>query len=251
MRFRVAGLLCLFAWLTALAATVAIGDDRLPVDIQIGFEQNETLLVGPQGRTASGDQQSDFSSTPVFKILSPIKLGCLNDPFPVDRGTSVERDACFGFGARFSGSQKRLAGRWFNLVSDPAAKPNYNYRSDQIAGEVLFGQLSEVSLAVGLGLRAGLNNYDLIVTNNDLILFEQRNKFRGFASWAFYLDLQVLLAWPFLVFDWPLSPVFLFYSYEQTFDGANTLSVPDINGTGEIDVDFQVTTQTITLEILF
>lgn len=177
------------------------------------FEQNEALLVGPEGSTVAGTQESDFSSTPVLKILSPIKLGWLNQPIPVDLGTDAERKACFGFGARFSGSQKRLEGRWFNLDADPTAKPNYNFRSDQIAGEVLFGQLSEVSLAVGLGSRAGLNNYDLVVTDNDLILFEQRNKFRGFASWAFYLDLQVLLAWPFLVFEWPLSPVFLFYSY--------------------------------------
>ena len=248
-----------YKWILALLAGLllppaALPEEQLPVEILVGFERNNTTLAGPKGATVRGTE-FQFGESPVFKIISPIKLGCLNKLGVFGRRGSTERKGCFGFGIRFSGSQKRLAGPWFDLTADPAAEPVYRFRSDQIAGEVLFGQLSEVSLAVGLGLRVGLNNYDLLVTNNSnsAILFDQRNKFRGFASWAFYLDLQVLLAWPFFGVDsWPFDNVFFLYSFEQTIPGANTFRVPDINNpASEIEVDFQVRTQTLTIEFIF
>ena len=244
---------CVFALLAAFAlpSAATAQQRRVPLDLQAGFEQNRTTLEGPDGMRVRG-QEGASTSNPVFKIISPIKLGCVGQSRVFNRGTSSERRGCIGFGGRFSGSQKRLEGEWFERTAT-STTPSYNFRSDQIAGELLFGQLSEVSFAVALGLRAGLNNYDLQVTDNNTILFDQRNKFRGFASWAFYLDLQVLLSWPFFgVFTWPFDNVFFLYSFEETFPGANSFTVPDINNPGsEIDVDFQLQTHTITIEFIF
>ncbi len=222
------------------------------MDIQVGFERNEVGLIDVRGGTSRSAKEPDFSTAPVLKIMSPIKLGCVALRRAFNQGTSSQREGCIGFGGRFSGAQKRLEGRWFDLASDAGAEPDYRYRTDQIAGELLFGQLSEVSLAVGLGLRGGINNYDLQVSDGDRILFEENNKFSGFASWALYLDLQVLLSWPFAGFyTWPSDHFYLLYSYEETINGANTVTVPDINGAGEIPVEMKVRTNTITLELIF
>lgn len=239
--------------LALLGASPAFSQVKaLPLDLQIGFEQNEVSLIGQQSDGSPITTEPETSEQAVFKIFSPIKLGCMALKSTFNQGGSSQRLGCLGFGVRASGSQKRLSGNWFPLAADPSINTTYTFRSDQLAVEFLFGQLSEVSLALGLGLRAGLNNYDLMVTKDSQILFLEENKFALFASWVAYIDLQVLFAWPFFgLYSWPSENVFLLYSLEGTIENYNNFKVPDINGTGETEVEIKNSTQTLTLEFIF
>ena len=233
-------------------SSLTFAEERLPVDIHIGFEKNIATLINLSSGERISEQESEYNDQPVFKILSPIKLGCLGKIQTWDNRTDAQRKGCIGFGARFSAAQKRLSGSWFHVDSSSDSETLYYYRSAQFAGEVLFGQLSEVSLAIGLGLRVGVNNYDLLVEKGDSILLHQLNKSTPFVSWSFYLDLQTILTWPFLgTFKWPFSPVFFMYSYEETFEGYNKLG-PLITGNGsEAEVELKTLTHTLTLELIF
>ncbi|MDH5751856.1 MAG: hypothetical protein OEZ59_05500 [Deltaproteobacteria bacterium] len=227
-------------------------DYRLPVDIHIGFENNDVILVDRQSNLMIHTEDSEYSTTPVFKIISPIKLGCMWNEITLDKSKGTMRRGCLGFGLRASGAQKRFKGRWFDLHTDPTAEPEYEYRTDQVAGEVMFGQLSEVSLAFGASVKLGFNSYDLYVFNADQLLFKEVNRKNLFASWAAYLDLQVLLSWPFMgVGNWPLAPFFFMYSYEETMPGKNTYKVPDINTGKTMEMEFRTRTHTVTMEVMF
>ncbi|MCP4295637.1 MAG: hypothetical protein GY786_08530 [Proteobacteria bacterium] len=234
------------------SVSVVFAESRLPLDIHIGFERNQVTLNDLKSGDTKTEEDSEYGNKPVFKILSPIMLGCFGKSRTWDSGTSAQRKGCFGVGLRFSAAQKRLSGSWFGLDSDTSAKPVYSYRSDQFAGEVLFGQLSQVSLAYGLGIRSGVNNYDLHVSYGDSLLVDKTNQNSTFLSWTGYLDLQVLLSWPFDgSYSWPLSPFFFMYSYEETFSQQNNLYVPDINGTTDTEVEVSTKTHTMTLELIF
>jgi len=223
---------------------------RLPVDLHLGFEQNEVILVDSAGVASKTQSEPSFSTTPVLKIISPLKLGCFGKRNIFNRGTTSQREGCFGAGIRLSGAQKRLSGTWFPPSATPDARPEYYLRTDQLAIEALLGHLSEVSLAFGLGLRTGINQYDLLVKDGSTILIDQRNRNQRFSSWTLYIDLQTLTTWPFGV-EWPMDHVYFFYSYESTFDRANRFTVPDLNTTGEVEIEMKVNTRTITIEFLF
>ncbi len=97
--------LAILLW-AGLSAGPLAAHEALPVDIQIGFERNEVGLIDVRGGTSRSAKEPDFSTAPVLKIMSPIKLGCVALRRSFNQGTSSQREGCIGFGGRFSGAQR-------------------------------------------------------------------------------------------------------------------------------------------------
>ncbi len=163
---------------------------RLPIDIQFGYERNEFEFSSENGES-SNDEDSDFNNRPIIKIISSTLLSC----FSKIKGNGIYGDSCDGLGIRASASQRRLSGNWFELSNSNDPVTEFHYNSNQFAFELLGGRINEVGVFAALGLRAGLNSYDLLVANSSQ-LFTEHGKQALFVNGVFHLDIGYILTAP-------------------------------------------------------
>ena len=230
----------------------AEGDSFL---LQAGYQFNqvqlENLKTGDKAGSLSGPDSFSAEGSPVFSIASKTfftDAGCiLGGP----GGTPIA--GCVGLGLRFGGGQRRFAGEWFASQANPNDPVTFDYNATQAFTELLLGALSEITPVVGIGLKAGFNDYDLLVRRNDSILIRQTDEGNFFLSTTYYVNLVILID---LLFGlWPSSPplnnLAIEFSVEETNRGKNAITVPDINGPGSSEVDFHTRTNTITFQYFF
>ena len=225
--------------------------------IQAGYEENKVELVdvasGSTAGTLSGPMDFSTNSSPVFSIASKTYFTpstCIIGGEPSPAG---KLDGCIGLGVRVAGNQKRFGGQWFALETEPATPVNFAYDTAQVAVELLGGFISEVNPVFSVGVKAGFNNYDLWVTQQDRVLASEINKTNPFLSTTIYVNPVIILdlLFGFWFHSTELKNVAIEFSLENTHRGNNVLRVKDINGTDSHDVDLRVKTTRITLQYLF
>lgn len=251
--FRATIILLLHAF---LLWTPIAGQEKLTdpfVVIQVGSDVSDVQLVDTVNSQTvggiSGDPNFDTNVQPVFEILSRTFLSektCLG--FVADSRLQTCR---LGFGLRFAGGHRRLNGQWFPLESHPGSEVIFNYSTTQVSAELLLGLLSSAVPVVAVGYKAGNNNYDLQVVSGDRLLVSQIDENNIYQSTTFYVDLGVLLNLIVVPEGSDFGFPDVVFSVEQTLPGKNVISVPDINGTGNREVDLRVRTARISLLFAF
>ena len=222
------------------ASVTSAAKDRFLV-LQIGLERQETELVDDKGKSMQAQNQADYQASPVFRFASSSHLfGCLgkaSDPY--FGGTDL---CALGFAIRAVGGQRRSEGKWYPTEK---ATPNYYYRTVQIAAELTMGIVYEFGAdALSIGLRGGLNNYDLIIKEGEQLFYEKYNKTSLYLS-SIFQTAPLLLLSAILNANLTLPIGNLYFSLEQTLPGYNEITVKNLNNGADLKVDLQSTIGTI------
>ena len=143
--------------------------DTTLVNLQVGFEKNYLDLISKENRAVK-DQNVDTTLntgwllgdnlrySTAIKVLSPFFIFVAEEVHP-----SLPSQLALAF--RFSGAQKKLNGRWFDLEKADEKETYFYFNSNQIAGEILFGIIDPLAPSVTIGLRGGYQFYDLVVSH--------------------------------------------------------------------------------------